>query len=164
IVGGTASDRTRACAQRTSRAAHVVALDAATLPFTRVDDVALPPSPRVIAIEAIERGFPDNQAGSTRLVLTQSTYLMQKWIDALEPGDRIIATAEREALERCAPEALSGRGPWRRFEVYSCSAKPSGERPPEAWLKPSRYDVTASPQPPAPIAEPLARAFATADA
>jgi hypothetical protein len=32
--------------------------------------------------------FPTRRAGGVRLVLTQSTYLVQKWIDRLAPGDR----------------------------------------------------------------------------
>ena len=86
----------------------MVRLDARTLPFTRVDAIALPPPPRSVVIEDIDRAFPDRQQGGTRLVLTQSTYLLQKWIDRLDEGDRIIATADRAALERCAPEVFSG--------------------------------------------------------
>jgi tetratricopeptide (TPR) repeat protein len=95
----------------------VLRLDASTLPFTRIDAVALPPPPRAIVIENIHAAFPDRQQGGTRLVLTQSTYLLQKWIDRLDAGDRIIATADRAALERCAPEAFQGRGAWREFDI-----------------------------------------------
>ena len=68
-------------------------------------------------LDDIERAFPDAQANGVRLVLTQSTYLLQAWIDRLDEGDRIVATADRAALERCAPEALRRRGPWRAFEL-----------------------------------------------
>jgi tetratricopeptide (TPR) repeat protein len=94
-----------------------VRLDARTLPFMRMDAIALPPAPRTVVIESIDRAFPDAQKGGTRLVLTQSTYLLQKWIDRLDEGDRIVATADREALERCAPEAFQGRGCWSAFET-----------------------------------------------
>lgn len=62
----------------------MIALDAGTLPFTRVTDGVWPPRLRAILIDGIERAFPDAQVGGTRLVLTQSTYLLQTWIDALE--------------------------------------------------------------------------------
>src|SRR5436190_16521863 len=82
----------------------IVRLDARTLPFMRVDAIVLPPPPRTVVIDGISAAFPDCQQSGTRLVLTQSTYLMQKWVDRLDEGDRIIATADREALQRCAPE------------------------------------------------------------
>ncbi len=77
----------------------------------------LPSAPRAVILSEIHQAFPDAQAGGTRLVLTQSTYLMQKWVDLLDQGDRIVATADREALARCAPEALLGRGCWSAFDV-----------------------------------------------
>jgi tetratricopeptide (TPR) repeat protein len=117
IIGGSETERhraarTRACAINTS-----IALDAGTLPFTRVAEVVRPPSPLVVFIDDLERAFPNAQVGGTRLVLTQSMYLVQKWIDALGPDDRIIATAGRGSLADAAPEALQSRGPWRGFEV-----------------------------------------------
>jgi tetratricopeptide (TPR) repeat protein len=65
----------------------------------------------------VDRAFPDAQADGHRLDLTHSNYLMQKWIDVLGPGDRIVATADRVALSRGARGALKGRGPWHRFQV-----------------------------------------------
>jgi tetratricopeptide (TPR) repeat protein len=116
IVGGTRDER---IAQAHARSAPgAVALDAATLPFVRPARAPLPGEPpRVIHIDDIERAFPNAQTGGTRLVLTQSTYVMQKWIDVIDPGDRIIASADRGVLTRDAQEALQGRGPWARFEV-----------------------------------------------
>jgi tetratricopeptide (TPR) repeat protein len=92
-------------------------LDAATLPFIRARDVALPPSPRAVVVHDIERAFPDAQTNGVRLVLTQSTYLLQTWLDRLEAGDSLLATADEAAIERVAPEALKHRGPWREFEL-----------------------------------------------
>jgi tetratricopeptide (TPR) repeat protein len=114
LLGGSSDDRAHAAR---SYAPAPVVLDAATLPFLRAADVELPSSPRTIVIDAVERAFSDHQAGGTRLVLTQSTYLLQTWIDRLQPGDQIVATADRAALAHCAPEALQGRGPWRAFEL-----------------------------------------------
>src|SRR5262245_2362232 len=42
---------------------------------------------------------------------------MQKWIDVLGPGDRIVATADRAALTENAPEAFARRGAWRFFTI-----------------------------------------------
>ena len=117
ILGGTPDDRRRAARSHIPATHSVFVLDAGTLPFTRVGDLAWPPQPHAVLIEDIDRAFPDAQAGGTRLVLTQSTYLMQKWVDRLEQGDRIVATADREALERCAPECLQARGCWARFAI-----------------------------------------------
>jgi tetratricopeptide (TPR) repeat protein len=117
ILGGSPADRHRAARSRVAASHTPVALDAATLPFTRVGDIALPPPPRALLIDGIERALPDHQTGGMRLVLTQSTYLLQTWLDRLGAGDVMIATADRAALERCAPEAFQQRGPWRAFEV-----------------------------------------------
>jgi tetratricopeptide (TPR) repeat protein len=117
IVGGTRAERllaARAAAINTT----VIALDAATLPFVRPTDINLPePAPRTILLNEVDRAFPDAQSPETRLVLTQSIYLLQAWVDALDAGDRIIAMADRAALERAAPEAFKRRGPWDSFEI-----------------------------------------------
>jgi tetratricopeptide (TPR) repeat protein len=97
----------------------VLTLDAGTLPFMRVSAIALPSPPRAIVIDEIDRAFPDRQLGGTRLVLTQSTYLLQKWVDLLDEGDRIIVTADADALKQCAPEAFQGRGPWQYFGLIN---------------------------------------------
>jgi len=173
IIEGTADERTHE-ARLCTHAPLVV--DAAALPFTRVSDLELPPPPRTILIEGIERAFPDNQVGSTRLVLTQSTYLMQQWIDALGAGDRIVATADRAALEQCAPEALQGRGPWRRFAVVDNTATGVGDRGLGDYEEDSRRQSlvsgrqwsacgvqSPSPPVPSPLAGLLAAAYASRD-
>jgi tetratricopeptide (TPR) repeat protein len=116
ILGGTRDDRERAARLRMAANHTVVLLDPAALPFTRVGDLALPPAPRSVLVRDLERAFSDNQAGGTRLVLTQSTYLLQTWIDRLDPQDQIVATADGTALERVAPEAFQRRGPWAQFQ------------------------------------------------
>ena len=117
LVGGIPRDRSRAARHHVPDTHAALILDAGTLSFTRVSDVVWPPPPRVLVIEDIDRAFPDAQTGGTRLVLTQSTYLLQKWVDLLDERDLIVATADRAALERCAPEAFQGRGPWGGFEI-----------------------------------------------
>jgi hypothetical protein len=106
ILGCSPLDRRRLAHTHVPETHTAVLLDSGTLPFVRAGDVGLPPSPLVVLVHDIERAFPNAQAGGVRLVLTQSTYLVQQWIDRLAPGDRIVATADRDALERDAPEAL----------------------------------------------------------
>ena len=119
ILGDSPAARRRAVLSQIHSPQTIVTIDAATLPFMRTDAIALPPAPRALVIEEIDRAFPDRQMGGTRLVLTQSTYLVQKWLDLLDEGDRIVATADRASLERCAPEALQGRGPWQYFSLIN---------------------------------------------
>ncbi len=134
IAGGTRAARLDA-----ARAACVgtlpVALEPDALPFVRPRDFALPDGrPRTIRIDDVERAFPDAQTGGIRLVLTQSTYLMQAWIDALDDGDRIVVTADRDALQRAAPEAFKARGPWSLFRLHdleSAIANPQSDRNPQ---------------------------------
>lgn len=122
ILGGTRADRYRVAAGQEEHL-HVrpvvrVELHASILPFVRLSSTHTSGSrPVLFQVEDIELAFPNRQVGGTRLVLTQSTYLMQKWIDAVGPSDRIIATADRDALQQGAPEALERRGPWRHFEI-----------------------------------------------
>ena len=118
ILGGT-RDRRLEIARAAGVNSASVHLDTATLPFVRAEDVALPRRRESSFIDDLELAFPDAQTGGTRLVLTQSTYLLQKWIDRLDEGDRIVATADRAALERCAPEAFQGRGPWQYFGLIN---------------------------------------------
>jgi len=117
VVGGSREERVRVARAHVPSAHHSLVVDSKTLPFIRVSEIAWPPSPRAVIVDDIERAFPDCQSGGTRLVLTQSTYLLQTWIDRLDEGDLIVATADRAALERCAPEAFQGRGPWARFST-----------------------------------------------
>ena len=123
----------------------------------RVDAVVLPPRPRTVVIEGISAAFPDSQQGGTRLVLTQSTYLLQKWVDRLDEGDRIVATADRAPLERCAPEAFQGRGPWQYFGLVN-TEDTKDEREDQSFvsLVPLVLDQR-------PVAKRLAIAFAASD-
>jgi tetratricopeptide (TPR) repeat protein len=98
IVGGTRDERIR-------RAGAAAARESSSV---RLDD--------------LERAFPNHQTGGTRFVLTQSTYVMQALVDTLSSGDRVIATADRAALEQNAPEAFDRRGPWHLFDLFDASA------------------------------------------
>jgi tetratricopeptide (TPR) repeat protein len=160
IVGATRDERIAHARERSAPGA--VVLDAATLPFVRPARAQLPGQPpRILHIDDIDRAFPDAQTGGTRLVLTQSTYAVQKWIDVIDAGDRIIATADRGGLTQNAREALEGRGPWARFEVvdldrpHSRTAAARGD--PTSWpLVSSEVDARAT--------DRLVRAYASTSA
>lgn len=105
------------------RPAARVRVDAAAWPFLRPDPKRLPDAePRLIRVDDIERAFPSVGTSGTRVILTQSTYTLQKWIDVLGVHDRIIATADRDALEGSAPEAFAKRGPWRLFTIVEAES------------------------------------------
>ena len=116
----------------------------ATLPFMRAGDVRRCRRRRARSSSTTSSApFPTRQAGGTRLVLTQSTYLLQKWIDRLDDGDRIIATADRAALERCAPEALQARGPLEQLRDRRSRA---GLRPATSRTQTSSDPVSSVPR------------------
>lgn len=97
-------------------------IDPATLSRVRPDRATLPVAePRLLRIDDLEVAFQKVSTSATRLILTQSTYTIQKWIDVLGHGDRIIATADRDALRQAAPEAFARRGPWRFFQIVDVS-------------------------------------------
>jgi tetratricopeptide (TPR) repeat protein len=158
ILGGSPDDRIRAARANIPASHTPLALDARALPFLRAEDVSIPPAPRVILIDDVHLAFPDAQTGGTRLVLTQSTYLLQTWVDRLDEGDRIVATADRAALEPCAPEFMQARGCWSAFEVrdLELEASPSSDG----------GVPNASPRStiPSPIATLLGRAFSAREA
>jgi tetratricopeptide (TPR) repeat protein len=124
LIGGSRADRLRTAdaRERTFPERTRVVLDALTLPFTRVDRTILGGAgsqpaepPRIVRIDDIELAFPDHQTGGVRLVLTQSTYVLQRLLDLLHPDDLVVATGARAPLQRTAPEAFQERGVWRRF-------------------------------------------------
>lgn len=119
----------------------------ASWPFLRRLEPLAPGSAEVLLIaRGIEHAFPDTQTGGTRLVLTQSSYQLQRWLDLAERRGTLTLVAEgnADALQRAAPEAFQRRGPWSRIELIELTG-PSEE--PEA--------IEGS--------EPLARAFRTTD-
>jgi tetratricopeptide (TPR) repeat protein len=78
--------------------------------------------PRLVRIDDLETAFSFDQSSGLRLIVTQSTYILQKWIDVLGAGDCIVATADRAQLAQNSPEAFSQRGPWRFFEIVEFAA------------------------------------------
>jgi len=81
------------------------------------------PSPvdgsHVVWLPDLHLAFLTGQTPGTRLVLTQSTYQLQRWLDWLEarPGVTVVAHASRSLLARSAAEAFGRRGPWARIDL-----------------------------------------------
>ena len=159
ILGGTPEARRRAAHARVPAGHTPLVLDAVSLPFVRARDIPLPSGPRVILVHDIERAFPAAQINGIRLVLTQSTYLLQTWLDRLEHDDLVVVTADEAALEANAPEALRHRGPWRGFQLQHLDGSPQ-------VITITNTEEAASPQSPAPVATAalLATGFAQAAA
>jgi cytochrome c-type biogenesis protein CcmH/NrfG len=160
IVGSDRSGRLAAAAavverrlQTHRRACLWIDENPAGWPFRRHVQAGVPTGSSnswpVVLVHDIERAFPNRQTGGTRLVLTQSTYQLQRWIDALEPaGGLIVATADAARLEHEAPEALARRGPWARAlslsatDGRSVEASLSGpDQEPPAAAAPDRIET-----------------------
>jgi tetratricopeptide (TPR) repeat protein len=122
FIGGDLDERDRAVRSAlASRGAVVLDLPAAWhWPFLQqVTPQDLPPGRVSLRVRNLHTAFPAGQTPGTRLVLTQATYQMQRWLDWLgnHPGVALFADADRDALGRVAPEAFTGRGPWRSIEL-----------------------------------------------
>lgn len=135
VVGGQRASREAAA--RDVAASHGRALPAPVpsghWPFQRAVLPAHVPDPgHVVLIPDLHLAFPAGQTPGTRLVLTQSTYQLQRWIDWIgASGATVVAHAHREALTRGAPEALARRGPWHAIETIELEGQdeeePAGE-------------------------------------
>jgi tetratricopeptide (TPR) repeat protein len=120
IIGGSRTHRAVTARQVAEQAGGILvpSVPATHWPFTRT---ILPPadsrSPTVVLIDDLHLAFPVGQTPGTRLVLTQSTYQLQRWIDWLEqhPRASVVAHASKAALAKVAPESTAGRGPWSRI-------------------------------------------------
>ena len=91
---------------------------ASSWPFCRNPFPSVAPAPETaVVIPNLHRAFPDGQV-STRLVLTQSTYQLQRWLDWLEANPASIVLG---ALTAPPPDVLrdagARRGPWARVEI-----------------------------------------------
>lgn len=122
IVGGSRAARVRAAIDHLRARGPTGAVvchdpDPDGWPFRVPVADGLPPAgPVIVVVHDLERAFPSQQTNTTRLVLTQSTYLVQKWLDALagRPGSALVATADEVALRVVSPETFARRGPWSR--------------------------------------------------
>jgi tetratricopeptide (TPR) repeat protein len=125
IAGGSRAARDATVAERVR--AHAGALvhyaDPQRWPFVRHLDVPSSTAPILIVARGLDAAFPDAQSDGTRLVLTQSTYVMQRWVDWIDAhgAAALVADAANASLRRHAPEAEARRGPWSRIERVDLS-------------------------------------------
>src|SRR5262245_959249 len=108
ILGGTREERISAAVARVKAAgpSSVMEISAAALPFRRPVGPGRPRKrPVTLVINDLQDAFPDHQTSGIRLVLTQSMYLLQKWLDTIGPKTRMVLTADRRKLKETAPEA-----------------------------------------------------------
>ena len=96
---------------------------AGSWPFRRHVTPSGPAPPPRIRLLGLQRAFPAGQTSGTRLVLTQATYQLQRWLDWLEehPGTIVLGdcASAGPALSR---EAFAQRGPWARIAVEAVPA------------------------------------------
>lgn len=81
----------------------------------------LPAGPVVVHIEHLHEAFINRQTGSTRLVTTQGSYLLQQWRDAIGTRDdvEVVATVNRDLLNAYAPDVLKREADfgWRLIPI-----------------------------------------------
>jgi tetratricopeptide (TPR) repeat protein len=121
VTGGVRAARDAAVAERVQAhaGAQVEQVNPAGWPFLRSLEHVAPGAAQVLLVaRRIDEAFPDAQTGGTRLVLTQSTYQLQRWIDWMDARGNVALVADARAsnLRRRAPEAFACRGPWARVE------------------------------------------------
>lgn len=127
FAGGTREDREAAVREHLAGASHVEDSSAAGWPFQR-EILPAAPSP-VVWLRDLHLAFPSGQTGGTRLILTQSTYQLQRWLDWLDanPQAHVVADASLNALAHSSPEAQLRRGPWFRIEIHEVHTQAAGD-------------------------------------
>jgi len=114
---------------------------AGSWPFRRhVTPSGLTPPPR-IRLRGLHRAFPAGQTSGTRLVLTQATYQLQRWLDWLELNPSVVVLGDYAAASPAqAREAFAQRGPWARIalEAVPREADEDGDVEPSDPFEPLR--------------------------
>jgi tetratricopeptide (TPR) repeat protein len=101
---------------------------AATWPFRRTITPEGVPPPANIRIRHLHRAFPAAQTAGTRLVLTQATYQLQRWLDWLNGHPEVHVCGDLSAATPAqAREAFSQRGPWARISVEAVPGRAADE-------------------------------------
>jgi tetratricopeptide (TPR) repeat protein len=87
-------------------------------PFRRHVTPSGPTPPPRIRLLGLHRAFPAGQTSGTRLVLTQATYQLQRWLDWLEANPNVVVLGDYSGASAAqAREAFAQRGPWARIAV-----------------------------------------------
>ena len=95
---------------------------AGSWPFRRHVTPSGPTLPPRIRLRGLHRAFPTGQTSGTRLVLTQATYQLQRWLDWLEAHPAVVVLGDCSAASPAqAREAFAQRGPWARIAVEAVS-------------------------------------------
>ena len=136
VVGGSRRARDAVVADRIRAAGIGVKVHespAAAWPFAQAPGDGIPAGPVLVVARALHEAFPAGQTGGTRLVLTQSSWQMQRWLEWLErrPDASLIADADAGALREAAPEAYDRRGPWARIARIDIDASVGPAEPSE---------------------------------
>jgi len=98
---------------------------AGSWPFRRHVTPSDPISPPRIRLLGLHRAFPAGQTGGTRLVLTQATYQLQRWVDWLDAHPQVTVLGDYSAATPTqAREAFAQRGPWARVAVEAVPPSP----------------------------------------
>ena len=91
---------------------------AGSWPFRRHVTPSGPTPPPRIRLRGLHRAFPAGQTSGTRLVLTQPTYQLQRWLDWLDANPSMVVLGDYAAASPAqAREAFAQRGPWARIAV-----------------------------------------------
>jgi tetratricopeptide (TPR) repeat protein len=97
---------------------------AGSWPFRRHVTPSDPTPPPRIRLLGLHRAFPAGQTSGTRLVLTQATYQLQRWLDWLDATPDVTVLGDCSAASPAqAREAFSQRGPWARIAVDAVPAR-----------------------------------------
>jgi tetratricopeptide (TPR) repeat protein len=125
VVGGTVATRMAAVHERCAGATLLpAAVPPGRWPFVRhILPESVPHTPVVLRLPDLDLAFPAGQTPGTRLVLTQSTYQLQRYLDWLATVHQVtvVADASESGMREGAPEAFSARGPWSRIEIVRLS-------------------------------------------
>lgn len=94
-------------------------LPARAWPFVRWTTPHLAASARLtLRVPDLHHAFPSGQTSGTRLVLTQATYQLQRWLDWLDAHPLVAVVADcPDPSGALRAEASAGRGPWSRIQV-----------------------------------------------
>jgi tetratricopeptide (TPR) repeat protein len=115
-------------------------------PFVRHTTPHLPASANLtLRIPDLHRAFPAGQNAGTRLVLTQATYQLQRWLDWLDDHPLVSVVADCPgSASALRTEASAGRGPWSRIAIETISGADDGDAAPRGAGEPAWFDAIAS--------------------
>jgi tetratricopeptide (TPR) repeat protein len=99
---------------------------AGSWPFRRHVTPSDPAPPPRIRLHRLHLAFPAGQTGGTRLVLTQPTYQLQRWLDWLDEHPAVVVLGDYSGASPAqSREAFAQRGPWARIAVEAAPANPA---------------------------------------